>query len=83
MKRRWMAEGEGWEGFPDSRWISAAPDVARFSFQGGPEITYDASFQDIVPNERIVLVYRMAFAGKPMSVSLATIELSRPAAARA
>jgi uncharacterized protein YndB with AHSA1/START domain len=76
MKRRWMAEGEGWEVFEfkvDFR-VGGA-ETSRFSFQGGPEISYDASFQDIVPDERIVLVYRMAFAGKPMSVSLATIEL--------
>jgi uncharacterized protein YndB with AHSA1/START domain len=76
MKRRWMAEGEGWEVFEfkvDFR-VGGA-ETSRFSFQGGPEITYDASFQDVVENERIVQVYRMAFAGKPMSVSLATIEL--------
>jgi uncharacterized protein YndB with AHSA1/START domain len=76
MKRRWMAEGEGWEVFEfkvDFR--VGGTETSRFSFQGGPEITYDASFQDIVENERIVLVYRMAFAGKPMSVSLATVEL--------
>jgi uncharacterized protein YndB with AHSA1/START domain len=76
MKRRWMAEGEGWEVFEFKVDFSVGgAETSRFSFQGGPEITYDASFQDIVPNERIVLVYRMAFAGKPMSVSLATIEL--------
>jgi uncharacterized protein YndB with AHSA1/START domain len=76
MKRRWMAEGDGWEIFEfkvDFRLGGA--ETSRFSFQGGPEISYDASFQDIVPNQRIVSVYRMAFAGKPMSVSLATIEL--------
>ena len=76
MKRRWLAEGEGWEVFEfkvDFR-VGGA-ETSRFSFKGGPEITYDASVQDIVPNQRIVFAYRMAIAGKPISVSLATIEL--------
>ena len=76
MKRRWLAEGEGWQVFEftvDFR-VGGA-ETSRFSYQGGPEISYDASFQDIVANQRIVFVYRMAFAGKPMSASLATIEM--------
>jgi uncharacterized protein YndB with AHSA1/START domain len=32
-------------------------------------------YQDIVPNERIVYVYRMAINGVPMSASLAVLEL--------
>ena len=50
-------------------------ETSRFSFRGGPEITYDASFQHIVPDQRIVFVYRMAIAGKPLSVSLATVDI--------
>ena len=76
MKRRWLAEGEGWEVFEfkvDFRLGGA--ETSRFAFRGGPEITYDASFQHIVPDQRIVFVYRMALGGKPLSVSLATIDL--------
>ena len=76
LKRRWLAEGEGWEVFEfkvDFRLGGA--ETSRFSFRGGPEITYDASFQHIVPDQRIVFVYRMALAGKPLSVSLATVDI--------
>ena len=77
MKRRWLAEGEGWEVFDftvDFR-VGGA-ETSHFSFQGGPEVSYDATFQDIVADRRIVFVYRMAVAGKPISVSLATVELA-------
>lgn len=77
MKRRWLAEGEGWDVSKftlDFR--VGGEEISRFQFQGGPEITYDAIIQDIVPNQRIVFAYRMSVAGHPISVSLATIELS-------
>jgi len=76
MKRRWLAEGEGWEvsKFTLDFRIDGA-ETSRFRYQAGPEISYDALFQDIVVNERIVFVYRMAVAGKPISVSLATTQL--------
>ena len=70
-------EGEGWEVFDftvDFR-VGGA-ETSHFSFQGGPEVSYDATFQDIVTDRRIVFVYRMAVAGKPISVSLATVELA-------
>lgn len=44
--------------------------------KGGPIYSYDATFQDIVPNERIVYTYDMHMDDKRISVSLATIELS-------
>ena len=36
---------------------------------------FRARYHDIVPNERIVYVYDMRIDGKPISVSLATVEL--------
>jgi uncharacterized protein YndB with AHSA1/START domain len=41
---------------------------------GVPTFTYDALYQDIVENERIVYSYEMALEGKRISVSVATIE---------
>jgi uncharacterized protein YndB with AHSA1/START domain len=76
MKRRWLAEGEGWEVFEftvDFR--VGGNEVSRFSYQGGPEVLYHAVFQDIIPDRRIVFAYRMAIGPKPLSVSLATVEL--------
>jgi uncharacterized protein YndB with AHSA1/START domain len=47
---------------------------------GGPVHYYNATYQDIVPNERIVSTYDMLMDDKRISVSVATIEF-RPAAA--
>ncbi len=41
---------------------------------GGPSFTYDALYQDIVDNERIVYSYEMTMQGKRISVSVATLE---------
>jgi uncharacterized protein YndB with AHSA1/START domain len=41
---------------------------------GGPSFTYDAVYQDIVDNERIVYSYEMTMNGRRISVSVATIE---------
>jgi uncharacterized protein YndB with AHSA1/START domain len=42
---------------------------------GGPLITMDLTYQDIIPEKRIIFVYSMAMEGKLMSTSLTTIEL--------
>ncbi len=41
---------------------------------GGPVHSYEARYQDIIPNERIVSTYDMHLDGARISVSLATIE---------
>ena len=47
---------------------------------GGPVHSFDARFQDIVPNQRIISSYDMHLDDKRISVSLATVEL-KPAGA--
>lgn len=47
---------------------------------GGPVHAYDARYQDIVPNERIVYTYDMHLGNTRISVSLATVEF-KPAGA--
>ena len=42
--------------------------------EGGMSYRYDAVYQDIVDNERIVYSYEMTMAGRRISVSVATIE---------
>lgn len=42
---------------------------------GQPPHTYDAVYQDIVPNERVIISYAMQAGDTPISVSLATVEL--------
>jgi uncharacterized protein YndB with AHSA1/START domain len=41
---------------------------------GGPTYTFEAHYQDIVPNERIVTTYEMHMGDARISVSLATVE---------
>ena len=41
---------------------------------GGPVYSYEARYQDIVPNERIVSTYDMHMDEQRISVSLATVE---------
>ena len=43
--------------------------------KGGPRHIYEARFQDIVPNVRIITSYDMHLDDKRISVSLATVEL--------
>lgn len=47
---------------------------------GGPVHSFDARYQDIVPNERIITSYDMRLDDKRISVSLATVEF-KPAGA--
>ncbi len=76
-KRRWFAEGEGWEVFQyDLDFRVGGTETSRFAFQGGPEVRNDTQFQDIVPNQRIVLAYRMTMGSKVLSICLSTIELT-------
>ncbi|HEY6258417.1 MAG TPA: SRPBCC family protein [Xanthobacteraceae bacterium] len=48
--------------------------------KGGPRHIFEARFQDIVPNVRIITSYDMHLDDKRISVSLATVEL-KPAGA--
>jgi uncharacterized protein YndB with AHSA1/START domain len=43
----------------------------------GQEYTYEARYQDIVPDERIVYAYDMHLGERRISVSLGTVELER------
>jgi uncharacterized protein YndB with AHSA1/START domain len=49
------------------------------TWTGGKTSSFDAYYQDIVPNERIIYAYGMKIDGVPISVSLATIEFKRAA----
>jgi uncharacterized protein YndB with AHSA1/START domain len=80
LKRKWFAEGEGWE--VDEFTVDfrvGGREYSRFRFQGN-EITNDTTYQDIVPNHRIVIAYTMTMGGKRISSSLATMEF-KPAGA--
>jgi len=75
-KRRWFAEGEGWEIFSyDLDFRVGGIEATRFRFGDGPEMTFHAHYHDIVPDRRIVYSYHMTVGGKPLSASLSTVEL--------
>jgi uncharacterized protein YndB with AHSA1/START domain len=83
-KRRWFADGKGTEVLEfmmDFR--VGGREYTRFRFQGGSEgappkgteIRNDTTYQDIVPDRRIVFAYTMTIGDKRISASLATVEL--------
>ena len=75
-KRRWFIEGEGWEVFEHRNdFRVGGEEFSRFRFGDGPEMTNVTQYQDIVPDRRIVISYRMTVAGVNISVSLATIQI--------
>jgi uncharacterized protein YndB with AHSA1/START domain len=75
-KRRWSVEadnGEVLEHRLDFR--AGGREITRFRFGDGPEIHSDTSYEDIVPDSRIVLVFRMRIDGRLASVAITTIKL--------
>ena len=44
-------------------------------WQGGLVSTFDATYHDVIPNERLVYTYEMHLNDKKISISLATIQL--------
>lgn len=76
IKRRWFAEGEGWEVEQwDVDFRVEGHEKSRFRFQGGPLIRNDTTYQDIVADRRIITAYTMTIGDKRISSSLATTEL--------
>ena len=49
-------------------------EVSRGALTNGPAYAYDAHFQDIVPEQRIVSTYEMYLNEDRISVSVATVE---------
>jgi uncharacterized protein YndB with AHSA1/START domain len=77
-KRRWFAEGEGWEieEFA-AEFRVGGYERSRFRFRGGVPIRNDTSYHDIVPNQRIILAYTMTIGENRISASLATFEFKQ------
>jgi uncharacterized protein YndB with AHSA1/START domain len=73
-KERWFTAGEGFETFKyeiDAR--VGGHEVWHGAHQGGPKITNDTYYLDLVENERIILAYEMTIGGQRISASLLTI----------
>lgn len=76
-KARWFAAGpEGWNSSNyEMDFRIGGREIYRGGPKGGQTHRFDAIYQDIVPNERIIYSYEMHLDDKRISVSLATFEL--------
>jgi uncharacterized protein YndB with AHSA1/START domain len=82
-KNRWFHGPQGWrpiERFMDFR--VGGRERAKGRFEGGVTTTFDATYHDIVPRERIVYTYEMHLDERKISVSLATLEIEPAGAGR-
>jgi uncharacterized protein YndB with AHSA1/START domain len=74
-KARWFVGPDEWErGRYEMDFRVGGRERASGGPPGGPLHTYEATYQDIVPNERIVSTYDMHLDDTRISVSLATVE---------
>src|SRR5689334_15556882 len=68
-KRRWFAEGEGWE--VDEFTVDfrvGGHEIARFRATGGPSMGNDTVYLDIVPDQRIIFAYTMTVEDTRISI---------------
>lgn len=72
VKARWF--GGSW-GEYELDFRIGGREFSRGGPQGGPVYTFEARYQDIVPDKRIVYAYDMHLDEARISVSLATVEL--------
>ncbi|SDP34558.1 Uncharacterized conserved protein YndB, AHSA1/START domain [Phyllobacterium sp. YR620] len=75
-KAKWFKGPEEWG--PAQHQIDFRVGGREVSIGGpkeGPQHRFDAIYQDIVPDQRIIYTYEMHLDGKRISVSLATLEL--------
>ncbi len=78
-KRRWFVEGDSHDvEHYEMDFRVGGKECARFRFKNAPlkgmSCTNDTSYQDIVPNRRVVLSSTMTIGDKCISAALATFE---------
>ena len=80
-KTRWFAGSDDWEltGYELDFQVGGRERAASRP-PGGPAHIYEARFQDIVPDQRIIFAYDMYLDETRISVSLATVELEAASA---
>ena len=82
-KRRWFVEGDHHEVEDfEMDFRAGGKERARFRFKEGTPLsgiacTNEGTYQDIVPDRRIVIAHTMAIGEKRISASLVTVELLR------
>lgn len=76
-KERWFAGPIGWDVTKrEFDFRVGGKEAVGGKFPNGNTTMFDATYFDIVPNERIVYSYTMHLNGNKISVSLATLEIS-------
>lgn len=73
-KMAWFGGPEGWESYTLDFRVGGV-EHGRGKPGDGPVYSYDAQYQEIVPNERIVTTYTMDMDQTRISASVATVEL--------
>jgi uncharacterized protein YndB with AHSA1/START domain len=77
LKERWFAPPPEWVGRHHSMdFRIAGTETSRGGPPGGPVHRFEARYQDIVPDARIVYAYDLYLDDTRISVSLATIEFA-------
>jgi uncharacterized protein YndB with AHSA1/START domain len=74
-KARWFADPDDPGGEYELDFRIGGRELSRGGGPDGHVYTFDARYQDIVPEERIVYTYEMQQGETRISVSLATVEL--------
>lgn len=74
-KKRWFVDTDDWPPLAyEQDFRIGGREHYRGGPSGGPIHRFDALYQDIVPNERIVYTYEMHLGDRRISVSVATLE---------
>lgn len=78
-KRRWYAEGDHEIQEYEMEFRVGGSERLHYRFKeghpiAGSEINNESCYQDIVPENRIVITQKMALNGKPISITLVTFE---------
>jgi uncharacterized protein YndB with AHSA1/START domain len=78
-KRRWYAEGDHEIQEFEMEFRVGGGERLRYRFKeghpiAGSEIANESGYQDIVPDKRIVLTTKMSLNGKPILITLVTLE---------
>lgn len=75
-KAKWFAGTVGWTPLERQMdvWVGGRERL-KGRWESGLVTTFDAVYQDVVPQERLVYCYQMFLDDRKISVSLATLEL--------
>jgi uncharacterized protein YndB with AHSA1/START domain len=74
LKQRWFGDSAMGAAHYELDFRVGGRELSQGTIPDGPTFIYDARFQDIVPDQRIIHTYEMHIDGQRISVSVATIE---------